>query len=597
MDAEFFGLSRPPFRATGTYPGPQQLAVAGGLRRALVSPDSVLAVTGPAGVGKSVSVTHALARLECEKIVTTIGRNHIAREDILEVLLERLGVDPLPASTTRRVDAVHEVFRARARNGGHLFIVIEDAERLGEETLAELETLTAADGDVTPGAHLILQGYPGVERFLESPLLERLRQRMRRRMEIEPYSEGETRAYIGHAITIAGGRLDELFDDEALRLVHDASRGLPRVINALCEAMLFSAAESGVARVSATLADTVARDDFGYAPGAADDSTDELYAGDIRANDAAIASSPADVPQAHGSDTAPVAKVKAHAPATYSKSTDPVDTQTLRALNDALRPDTQLLETLGGSEAVAAAAPARPAAVETPEPTTSHTATVPAGHIATDVIDPQPALSEPDVPEVAAAEADLTITLDDSINKHQQEAQARVREEAERIAALQAEAAAAEAPAGRRNKPGAATQNSASRSLEDIVNDTATEAVFDDAGVATGGSGAKAADNDPTATETGHAGAGVVNDTLAQTPAERLEMLRQLKQGQSAAQGRAQVAAPESIEDQFGESMTARLKAMTDEAAAITRTGVDDDDDDEFEPPQKRGFLSRLRRT
>ena len=335
MDGQQLGLKRPPFGSTETFPGPQQLAVVGGLKRALVAPDSVIVVSGPAGVGKTVSVQHALERIDGQTSVASVGRNFVRREDLLELLLDRLGVDQKPASTSRRVDALHQIFHSATRSGLHLFILVEDAERLGEDALAELESLTAADGGSTPGAHLILQGYEGVEALLASPKLARLRQRMRRQMTLTPFSSSETRAYIEHAIRGAGGEPAALFDDNACEVIHEVSGGIARIINNVGEALVHAAAEAGAERITGELARKVAAEDFGLAPTSVDAVPTEPTPGEVAASDP-------EIPDLIGdTGTVPAPPLR-----NYSKESDAADTQTMKALNDALRPDTALLRSL-----------------------------------------------------------------------------------------------------------------------------------------------------------------------------------------------------------------------------------------------------------
>lgn len=340
MKDQLLGLNRPPFRAHSPFQGSQQLALAGAMKRALVSPDSILVVTGPAGVGKSASVRHALARLDAPTTIASVGRTYLRREDLIEVLLERLGMDSIPASASRRLDALHQILHSATRGGGHLFIVVEDVERLGEDALIELESLTAADGGNTPGGHLILQGYDDMGSILDSPRLARLRQRMRRQMDLTTFSEAETRAYVEHALREAGGDAADILDDDAHAVVYKVSGGTARLINNFGEALLFAAAEAGQTRIDGATALRVAAEDFGYRDDGGNGDSPAAEPAETQREDAAT--------ESDAGDSTSIESVP-HAPGSYSKTLEIADSQTLRALDDALRPDTQLLETLGDS--------------------------------------------------------------------------------------------------------------------------------------------------------------------------------------------------------------------------------------------------------
>ena len=268
MSLDQFGLRHPPFRpqsADGSvFAGSQQIALAGGLKRALASPDAVITVSGEVGVGKTTSVRYALGRLGVPTSVARIGRVHLGRDEILDVLLDEFHVASKPASALQRYNALQRLLRNWSDVGTSVFVIVEDAERLGVDTLAELESLTATESDNEPGAHLILMGGPKLRKFLKAPALARLKQRVRRSLILDPFSADETRAYVAHQISEAGGDVDALFDSAALDVVHACSNGVARVVNTFCEALLYQAEDNGVDRVSAELAVDVARQDFDY---------------------------------------------------------------------------------------------------------------------------------------------------------------------------------------------------------------------------------------------------------------------------------------------------------------------------------------------
>jgi type II secretory pathway predicted ATPase ExeA len=426
MNIEFFGLDRMPFQASrDIYAGPQQLALAGGLKRALSSPDSIVTISGPAGVGKTVTARHAIQRTGTAPAIARIGRVYLRRDEILEQLLDEFNVRQMPASSLQRFNALKRLLTGWAGVGTRVFVIVEDAERLGEEALAELESLTAGDGDETPGAHLILLGTPGLSKFLQRPLLARLRQRVRRSFSVDPYAAEETRGYLRHCLGTAGASLGDIFADPVVDLVHEASGGIARMINTLAESLMEAAEHSGEKRIELAFAGDVLRSEFDWkgvddadrsagakpddtasgsaAPAAPEAAASAIDVEDIpaliqdtqprmpaldpdmatpaaagsrqrgdtaasqplpRAEELAalrektdatqpslpVLSDPDGARPAPGADAPgaeePRMRLEPRAPEPLSKTADPADTQTLRALDDALRPDTQLLKTL-----------------------------------------------------------------------------------------------------------------------------------------------------------------------------------------------------------------------------------------------------------
>ena len=483
MFIDFFGLSKDPFRARArggdVFVGPQQAKLLSGLKKALTTPDTVVTIAGPVGVGKSTIVGRALDIASAASHVVRIGRMPLGRSELLELAVSEIGVESMPTSTPLRVAAFKRQLGEKEDQGIRVQVLVEDAMSLSVEALADLESLTA-EGEESNGANLILMGPPELTDRMQEPELARLRQRVRLKVTIDPFNAAEVRGYVTHRLREANGSADQLFGGPVLDAIHSVSGGLPRMINNVCAATLSAAAESGASNVSPALMVNVARDDFGVevdvssgaakqsdsavsggaaqqgsepvaraaepkttshaaellpqsappdsqpragaeasarlpgdaptaessaAPGAANvaataaavDAQDEFVVPDLihdtmpeiealSESDPAAAQLPEvslpelkdrPVPAAddhHNAAASPTleAERRAHleprAPERLSKDTDPADTQTIKALDSALRPDTQLLEALEvpAAEEGSSANPQKP----TPDPAT-----------------------------------------------------------------------------------------------------------------------------------------------------------------------------------------------------------------------------------
>jgi hypothetical protein len=152
----------------------------------------------------------------------------------------------------------------RAAAGTAVAVVVEDAIRLGVDTLAELEALTAADTGDSIGANIILMGPPELNQFLKDPALARLKQRVRRRETVAAFSQAEVTGYLKHCLRHAGAEYDTLFDPGIDQIVFRCSEGVPRVINTLCENALTAAMETGQKRVTTGLMHDIASENYTY---------------------------------------------------------------------------------------------------------------------------------------------------------------------------------------------------------------------------------------------------------------------------------------------------------------------------------------------
>ena len=170
-----FGLKKRPFRTLAlgndVFIGPQTAAAMAAIKKALATPDAIAAVTGPVGGGKTTVVGRALDGLGKKCVIVPIGRIKLGTDEVLELLLGELGVDDMPASTVQRFTLFRRMLRKFAGDETRDVVVVEDAARIGVDSLSELEALTAADAGVSDGANIVLMGDEKLKALLNTPEL------------------------------------------------------------------------------------------------------------------------------------------------------------------------------------------------------------------------------------------------------------------------------------------------------------------------------------------------------------------------------------------------------------------------------------------
>jgi len=267
MYQKHFGLKTKPFgsiaEGAAVFVGPQQTKVINSLKKGLNAVDSIVAVSGPVGVGKTTIVSRALESLSPGRMVALVGRMKLAPDEVLELLLTGFGISRQATGTIQRFAAFRRLLTERAAAGAQVAIVVEDAQRAGLDALVELESLTAADSGDATGANIILMGQLGLSEWLATPALARLRQRTRLRQVVEPFTAAEVLGYLRHSIRAAGGDFESMFDGGAVDMLYRCSEGIPRVINNLCESALSMAADEDAGPLTAEFIQKVARDALG----------------------------------------------------------------------------------------------------------------------------------------------------------------------------------------------------------------------------------------------------------------------------------------------------------------------------------------------
>jgi type II secretory pathway predicted ATPase ExeA len=253
-----FGLERGLFGEgiaadTAVFRTPKHDRLIAHFKLALASPSSVAVLRGPAGVGKTTLTSAALRMTSTRLALAWLDGTATNTAELLELILVELGVDTLRTTRIERVQLWRQ-FRSEMRaTDSRLFLVVERAEDLTAEVLHALDQLTAPDAAGNPGANLVLLGNDGLDAHLAAPILDSLRQRVRLRAELEPFSEAELQDYLRHQTACAGGTFDRVFAPGSVAALFRYSRGVARLANTLCESALDVAAVQQQKQLTAEL--------------------------------------------------------------------------------------------------------------------------------------------------------------------------------------------------------------------------------------------------------------------------------------------------------------------------------------------------------
>jgi type II secretory pathway predicted ATPase ExeA len=148
----------------------------------------------------------------------------------------------------------------RYRAGETAVLIVDEAQNLSPEVLEEIRLLTNLETSTEKLLQIVLTGQPELEEKLKLPQLRQLRQRITMRCRTAPLSLEETFGYIAERLRIAGANGEPVFSKEAIQTVNLYSRGIPRVVNLLCEHALINAYVDSLRPVPAHLVEEVARE-------------------------------------------------------------------------------------------------------------------------------------------------------------------------------------------------------------------------------------------------------------------------------------------------------------------------------------------------
>lgn len=206
---------------------------------------SIAILTGEVGAGKTVAVRAAIAGLDPSRYRPVyIPNPGIGTRGICQQITIACGQAPRFHTGALLPQAAAALATEAAERGRTPVLIIDEAHELDCHQLETLRMLTSYDYDSTTCFATLLVGQPALRMKLTLGVLAALDQRIAIRARLDPMTREETASYISHHLSQAG-RTATLFSDDAVTLIHDISRGLPRTTNNLALSALIAAYAGG----------------------------------------------------------------------------------------------------------------------------------------------------------------------------------------------------------------------------------------------------------------------------------------------------------------------------------------------------------------
>jgi type II secretory pathway predicted ATPase ExeA len=198
-------------------------------------------ITGEVGAGKTVAARAAIAALDQTRhTLLYLPDPTTGTRGIHHHVVTALGGRPAHGSAELAAQAASLIAAEHGERGRLPLLVIDEAHLLTHTQLEAIRILTNSEMDAASPLACLLIGQPTLRRMLRLGVLAALDQRIGLRYAMPAMTPEQTAAYITHHIQLAG-RADTLFSDDAMALVHDAARGLPRAVNNIATQALVAA--------------------------------------------------------------------------------------------------------------------------------------------------------------------------------------------------------------------------------------------------------------------------------------------------------------------------------------------------------------------
>lgn len=265
MYKEFYGLRANPFNVN---PDPRYLFLTRHTEEALAcltygiqSRKGFVLLTGEVGTGKTTLINKLLEWLRLQQVATAfVFNSRLNVPQFLDYMMADFGIPGESKEKSQILLRLYNWLLDRYRAGETAVLIVDEAQNLSEEVLEEIRMLTNLETSTEKLLQIVLVGQPELEQKLKQPQLRQLRQRLTLRAKTHALTADETKAYVQQRLRIAGANGKEIFEPEALVLIHQYSAGIPRVINLLCEHCLVSAFVDHQKTIGTGVVETVAQD-------------------------------------------------------------------------------------------------------------------------------------------------------------------------------------------------------------------------------------------------------------------------------------------------------------------------------------------------
>jgi putative secretion ATPase (PEP-CTERM system associated) len=238
-----YGLTRKPFQlspdASFYYAGKPHRRARAYMEYGVARGEGFIVITGEVGAGKTTVLTHLIETLDPATIVVgRVSSTQLDPHELLRMVGGAFGF-PVQGRTKSELLISLETFLLRCvAQRRRCLLVVDEAQNLSPAALEELRMLSNFQIQDQTLLQSYLVGQPEFRALLQRPQMEQFRQRVVAACHIDALDAEDTVGYVQHRLRTAGAEAAWMFDDDALAAVHEATRGLPRRINLLCDRVL-----------------------------------------------------------------------------------------------------------------------------------------------------------------------------------------------------------------------------------------------------------------------------------------------------------------------------------------------------------------------
>jgi len=244
MYESFYAFSESPFGMTPNphflFPSKKHEEALAHLVYGITQRKGFVAVTGEVGAGKTTLCRALLERLPENHASALILNPAFSATELLRDIVRDFGLPGKKKTKRGLIEELNQFLLASFAQGRNAVVVIDECQDLESSVLEQIRLISNLETETTKLIQIVLVGQPELKLKLSQPELRQLEQRITVRYHLEALTEEETKEYIAHRLRIAGPNHKANFTKSSASKIHAYSRGIPRLINVLCDRTLLA---------------------------------------------------------------------------------------------------------------------------------------------------------------------------------------------------------------------------------------------------------------------------------------------------------------------------------------------------------------------
>ncbi len=245
MYLDFYNLQKSPFHITPDpeflFLSPSHKDALGTIIYGIEERKGFVAIIGEVGLGKTTILRSYLERVDPKEVKAIyIFNPNVSFGELIRMIYWEFGLEPESDDLLELVNHLYQILLSEYHAGRNVVLVIDEAQNMPVETLENLRMLSNLETATQKLLQILLVGQPEFEQKLNLHALRQLRQRIAIRARILPLTAAESMAYIHHRIAKVSVKRVQIFTTGALKRIVKQAKGVPRILNILCDNALIA---------------------------------------------------------------------------------------------------------------------------------------------------------------------------------------------------------------------------------------------------------------------------------------------------------------------------------------------------------------------